>query len=253
MNMTHRVRQWLHDTGQKRFGGPPRSLGDRLALAFALAGHAGTMGRAWVQSNYYLRNCRRGRWVMVQGRAVVQSRGKTNIGDRCKLIGYPAPVHISVGRKGSLSIGDDTFLSTGVRISATRSVTIGRNCWIGDDVMIMDTDHHHAEDRDAEPKVADVVIGDRVWIASRAIVLKGVHIGDGAVIAAGAVVTRDVPEYTLAGGVPAHVIRHLGSNVPPRTRADGFDEGTFPHPAGPPADLYDLYDLDPVVRQPDAA
>ena len=52
-----------------------------------------------------------------------------------------------------------------------------------------------------------IVIGNHVWIGARAIILKGVIIGDGAIIAAGAVVTHDVPAYTLAGGVPAKVIR----------------------------------------------
>ena len=54
---------------------------------------------------------------------------------------------------------------------------------------------------------APIVIGDHVWIGTNAIVLKGVTIGDGAVIAAGAVVTRDVPAHSLAAGVPARVIR----------------------------------------------
>lgn len=53
-----------------------------------------------------------------------------------------------------------------------------------------------------------VVIGDDVWIGARSIILKGVHIGKGAVIAAGAVVTKDVPEYAIVGGVPAKVIKY---------------------------------------------
>lgn len=59
---------------------------------------------------------------------------------------------------------------------------------------------------DSEPK--PIVIGDDVWIGARSIILKGVHIGKGAVIAAGAVVSRDVPEYAIVGGVPARVIKY---------------------------------------------
>jgi acetyltransferase-like isoleucine patch superfamily enzyme len=55
-----------------------------------------------------------------------------------------------------------------------------------------------------------VVIGDGVWISTRAIILKGVQIGDGAVIAAGAVVTRSVPEQTLVAGVSARILRRVG-------------------------------------------
>ena len=52
-----------------------------------------------------------------------------------------------------------------------------------------------------------VYIGDDVWIGDRVIILPGVHVGDGCVIAAGSVVTKDVPRYTVVGGVPAKVIR----------------------------------------------
>ena len=52
-----------------------------------------------------------------------------------------------------------------------------------------------------------VVIGNDVWIGDRVIILPGVHVGDGAVLAAGAVVTKDVPEYAIVGGTPAKVIR----------------------------------------------
>ena len=63
--------------------------------------------------------------------------------------------------------------------------------------------------RDDGGKTAPIHIGDDVWLATRAIVLRGVTIGDGAVVAAGAVVTRDVPERTLVAGVPARRIRSL--------------------------------------------
>jgi maltose O-acetyltransferase len=65
------------------------------------------------------------------------------------------------------------------------------------------------EDRDKMESPSPIIIEDDVWIATRATILKGVHIGKGAVVAAGAVVTRNVPAYSIVGGVPARVIKTL--------------------------------------------
>lgn len=70
--------------------------------------------------------------------------------------------------------------------------------------MIRDNDAHTINGKFSK---AAVVIGDHIWIGARAVVLKGVTIGDGAVISAGTVVTNDVPTYALVGGVPAKVIK----------------------------------------------
>ena len=73
----------------------------------------------------------------------------------------------------------------------------------------MDGDFHGVDDR-AEPGKSDaIIIGDNAWLATRSMVLKGVKIGEGATVAAGAVVTKDVAPYTLVGGVPAKLIRKL--------------------------------------------
>src|SRR5205814_260457 len=97
-----------------------------------------------------------------------------------------------------------TFINRATSIVAFERVTIGSECAIADEVRIADGDYHRIDDR---PLRAPVAIGDRVWIGLRAIVLKGVTIGDGAVVAASAVVTRDVPPATLVAGVPARVVR----------------------------------------------
>ncbi len=82
------------------------------------------------------------------------------------------------------------------------------------DVQVLDTDFHTIV-RDGSPQasVAPVRIGDHVWIGTRAVVLKGVTIGDGAVIAAGAVVTADVPTGAVVAGVPARVVGRADSWV----------------------------------------
>lgn len=244
--MRERVRQWWKKTADARFGGQPETMSDRWQMILATAERVGTVGKSVVRSHIDLRGCRRGRWVTVEGRAILQCKGKLEIGDRCKMIGFPAPIHISVGRKGALSIGADAILSTGVRISASQSVRIERSCWIGDDVIIMDTDHHRADDRDAEPKIAEVVIDEGAWLASRVIVLKGVRVGRGAVVAAGAVVTKDVPEYTLAAGVPAQVVRQLDTKARSPVSEDALEGKPFSVPADP-------YDVEPADRLPDVA
>ena len=92
---------------------------------------------------------------------------------------------------GALAIGDGTVLDAGVEIIAWSSVTIGNNCYLGWDALVMDTDLHSVGGRPLVNK--PVVIGDNVRIGARAMILKGVTIGDGAVIQPGSIVTRDVP------------------------------------------------------------
>ncbi len=104
----------------------------------------------------------------------------------------------------TISIGDETYLSYRSEVSSVAKVTIGQRCAIGPEVVVRDNDEHWLAGR---PMSAPVTIGDDVWICARAMILKGVTIGNGAVVAAGAVVTADVPPRTLVAGVPAKVIR----------------------------------------------
>ena len=108
------------------------------------------------------------------------------------------------GPRAAIEIGERTYVNRSAEIMSRERVTIGRGCALAPDVLIMDSDMHRLE---GHPWTAPVTIGDRVWIASRAIVLKGVTIGEGAVVGAGAVVTSDVPPRAVVAGVPAKVIR----------------------------------------------
>jgi tetrahydrodipicolinate N-acetyltransferase len=109
---------------------------------------------------------------------------------------------------GRLQIGHATNVNgLGTKILCAQSVTIGAGCTFSWDVQVLDNDFHALTvDGVEQPSVAPVVIGDRVWIGTRAVVLKGVTIGDGAVVAAGAVVTKDVPAGAVVAGVPAKVV-----------------------------------------------
>ena len=77
---------------------------------------------------------------------------------------------------------------------------------IAQEVIIRDSDNHEII-RTGYKKTAPIVIHDNVWIGTRATILKGVTIGEGAIVAAGAVVTKNVPPHTLVGGVPAKIIK----------------------------------------------
>jgi len=150
-----------------------------------------------------------GALTRLSGGVIVSNSGNLRIGRRVKLNGSPVPIELVALPGAELSIGDATSINRGVSICAQRSIRIGRDCGIGNDVLIFDTDFHSADDLTRVPDAAPVTIGDGVWLASRAIVLKGVTIGDGAVVSAGSVVATSVPPHTLVGGVPARVIRRL--------------------------------------------
>jgi len=103
-------------------------------------------------------------------------------------------------------------------ICAANSVTIGKRCLTGANVVILDTDFHPYEPenrRYAKPDWASisspVVIGDDVFIGTRAVIQKGVSIGHGSIVAANSVVTKNVPPMTVVGGNPATVLKQLNS------------------------------------------
>jgi maltose O-acetyltransferase len=120
------------------------------------------------------------------------------------------------GPEAQLRIGPGTATNNNVAIYATESVELGRDCLLAELVTIYDSDFHElapALRRTSAGPSAPVRIGDRVWLGSRVMVMKGVEIGDDSVIAAGAVVTSSIPASVLAGGVPAKVIRPLADEA----------------------------------------
>lgn len=119
---------------------------------------------------------------------------------------------------GTISVGDDVSLGQRPILLATRSsIQIGDHVFLGPEVTVRGGNHRidligrfMGTVADSEKRPEDdkgVIIQDDVWIGTRAIILHGVTIGRGAVIAAGAVVPHDVPPYAIVGGVPARVIR----------------------------------------------
>ena len=114
---------------------------------------------------------------------------------------------------GRLSIGPGTNVNgLGTKILCAESVTIGAGCTFSWEVQVLDNDFHAITvDGTQQPSKAPVVIGDRVWVGTRAVILKGVTIGDGAIVAAGAVVTKDVPPGAIVAGLPAKVVGRADS------------------------------------------
>lgn len=110
---------------------------------------------------------------------------------------------IIIFERAKLEIGD-SFINSDTKIRCHKHIKIGNGCAISHEVTIMDSNAHLLN---GNRHTREVIIGNHVWIGTRATILNGVHIGDGAVIAAGSVVTSDIPEGSLAGGVPARVLR----------------------------------------------
>ncbi len=109
---------------------------------------------------------------------------------------------------GKVSIGDGTKINAFTQIISFGEITIGKNCMIAQSVLIRDNDGHQILNEEKfQYKTSAVKIGNNVWIGQNACVLKGVTIGDGAIIATGAVVTKDVPPETIVGGIPAKIIK----------------------------------------------
>ena len=115
----------------------------------------------------------------------------------------------------ALEIGDGTSIVGGCVISAVSSVRIGKNVLFAKDVYV--ADHQHAFEDPSRPvleqgvtRVAPVEIGDGAWLGENVVVGPGVRIGRGAVVGANAVVLADVPDYAVAVGAPARVVRRFG-------------------------------------------
>jgi acetyltransferase-like isoleucine patch superfamily enzyme len=113
-------------------------------------------------------------------------------------------VRLEVGKGGELRIGHGTYLNRNTFILANSVVDIGSYCKISWDVIIIDSDQHEIPGKASGDR--PIKIDGGAWIGCRSIILKGVHIGAGAIVAAGSVVTKDVPAYTVVGGVPAKVL-----------------------------------------------
>ena len=117
------------------------------------------------------------------------------------------PFYTDYGK--NIKVGKNVFINSGCCFQDQGGITIGDNALIGQQVVIATLNHDLCPERRANMLPAPVVIGKNVWIGAHATILPGVTIGDNSVIAAGAVVTKDVPRDTVVAGVPAKVIKKI--------------------------------------------
>jgi acetyltransferase-like isoleucine patch superfamily enzyme len=162
-------------------------------------------------------------WLKLRWRGRLQTDGicfvcpgvKFEIGREAKVelgrwswIGHGSKIR---AHEGQVSIGAKSVLGQECTISAYQNISIGRECIIADRVMMIDFDHGVVEVerpiREQGIYKRDVVIGNNVWIGYGACLLRGVIVGDNAVIGTSSVVTCDVPDNAVVGGIPARLIR----------------------------------------------
>lgn len=121
------------------------------------------------------------------------------------------PFYTDFGK--NITIGKNVFINSGCHFQDQGGITIGDGALIGHNVVLATINHDLNPAKNRRNHFAPIVIGKHVWIGSNATVLPGVTVGDWAVIAAGAVVTKDVPAMTVVGGVPARVLKTVSAEA----------------------------------------
>jgi acetyltransferase-like isoleucine patch superfamily enzyme len=150
--------------------------------------------------------------VTVEGRLPVLHGGGDVCLGRLALRSYAARIELGAAPGGRLDVGDRTFVNQGASLVATLSIVVGEDVRIGEFAGIFDSDHHPVE-QGVPTRQVPVTIGHNAWIGRAAIVLPGVTVGEHAVVAAGSIVTHDVPPRTLVAGNPARPLRELAADA----------------------------------------
>ena len=141
-------------------------------------------------------------------RFLLASGARVEVGEDTWLRTEVQPVLVVAGPGAQIRIGPDGFLN-GCHLSAKSTLTLGRRAWVGFGSRLIDADQH---DLDAEhpERVAPIEVGACAWIAGDVTVMRGVRIGEHAVVGAGSLVSKDVPAHRLAFGRPASVRGEVG-------------------------------------------
>jgi len=151
----------------------------------------------------------------------IKNNSKLILGDNVTLNSSNYGYHINMfksvkilidGHNAEIKIGSNSRIH-GTCLHAISKITIGENCLIAANCQILDSNGHEVlmdapfNRLKTHDKPKPISIGNNVWIGANCIILKGVNIGDGSIIAAGSVVTKNIPENSIAGGNPAKVIK----------------------------------------------
>lgn len=172
---------------------------------------------AWklLMAKWYLRSFKRiGKFPSVNGIPQIKNGGEVFLGDRVRIWSVFNQAKILVRKGGTLIVGHNSRIN-GAHIGVRHKVVIGNNVRIAPYTIILDSDFHEIGNHFSEDgKSGPVIIKDNVWLATRCMILKGVTIGENSVVAAGAVVTKDVPDNCVVAGVPAKVIKMIPVHEP---------------------------------------
>lgn len=149
------------------------------------------------------------------------SRKQLMIGSHCDLM----DCRLYVLGSGVISIGSNTTIRANSKLSSVNNIQIGNYVIISNNVRVYDHNSHPTNPEERMNMCSDgfygdawsptraenkpVVIDDNVWIGEYSLILKGVHIGKGSIVAANSVVTKDVPQYTIVAGNPAVVVKRI--------------------------------------------
>jgi len=156
----------------------------------------GTALDSFARARWMLRSAKQGKRVRCYGRVLVEGGTGIQVSTRVVFLKGMIPTELRCAPGAELVIGPQSMFNYGVSIVADRSIQIGARCRFGSFVQVRDCD---------ERRIAPIVIGDNVWLAHGVVVEPGVTIGDGSVVAAGAVVSMSVPPGMLAFGNPVQI------------------------------------------------
>ena len=126
-----------------------------------------------------------------------------------KNVYFEPPFHCEYG--SHIELGENFYANTGCIMLDVAKITIGKNVLFGPNVSIYTAGHpvHPVTRNSAYEYGREVTIGDNVWLGGNTVICPGVHIGDNVVIGAGSVVTKDIPDWSIAAGNPCRVIRKI--------------------------------------------
>ena len=164
-----------------------------------------------VKTQWSLRHAKIGSRVRAFGKLHIQAWGTIEIGSGTCFHSGALETELTAFAGAHLRIGKDCQINKGTVINASLSIDIADRCQIGYGVIILDSHLHEeaVEERHLRPKPMAVIIEEDVWLGSRVMIMPGVRIGRGSIVAAGSIVTRDVPPLSLFAGSPAKLVRSV--------------------------------------------
>ena len=157
--------------------------------------------------------------TQLEGEVRTTQGARVNLGGHCR---FGQQVFLETGEQGSIELGSHVRVNSGCVIVAQARVSIGDHCLIGEYTSIRDANHGTAIGqpmRLQDHVAAPIVIEDDVWIGRGSVILKGVHIGAGAIVGANSVVTGDVPSMAVVVGAPAKPIMQRSQSADSRSTA----------------------------------